>query len=134
MLAGRNFGCGSSRENAVWALMGFGMRCIIAPSFGDIFFGNSFHNGLLPVRLPEDAVEQLAREIVADESAVMLTVDLGLQCVTSARGEEFGFDIEPLRKKMLLEGLDEISVTLEREAEIAAFQSRDRERRPWLYS
>lgn len=133
LVAGKNFGCGSSRESAVWALMGCGLRCVIASSFGDIFFGNCFQNGFLPVRLPRDEVERLASEIAAGGESAMITVDLERQRVTSAKGESFPFGIEPLRRRMLLEGLDEIALTLAREAEIAAFQGRDREHRPWLY-
>lgn len=133
LIAAENFGCGSSRENAVWALMGWGFRCIIAPSFGDIFFGNCFQNGMLPIRLPAATVERLAAAIQADTRNAILTVDLTRQRIVSANGEEIAFEVEPLRRRMLEEGLDEIGLTLEHEAEIAAFQRRDRGVRPWLY-
>ncbi|MBI3371187.1 MAG: 3-isopropylmalate dehydratase small subunit [Betaproteobacteria bacterium] len=133
LLAAENFGCGSSRENAVWALMGWGLRCIIAPSFGDIFFGNCFQNGMLPIRLSAATVERLAAAIEADAGNAVLTVDLERQRILTAQGEEITFEVEPLRRRMLLEGLDEIGLTLEHEAEIAAFQNRDRGVRPWLY-
>ena len=133
LIAAENFGCGSSRENAVWALMGWGLRCVIAPSFGDIFFGNCFQNGMLPIRLPAATVERLAAAIQADTRNAILTVDLTRQRIVSANGEEIAFEVEPLRRRMLAEGLDEIGLTLEHEGEIAAFQSRDRGIRPWLY-
>ena len=133
LLAAENFGCGSSRENAVWALMGWGLRCVIAPSFGDIFTGNCFQNGLLPVQLPVTTLERLAADIEADAGNAMLTVDLGRQQILTAAGEAIAFEVEPLRRRMLLEGLDEIGLTLQHEAQIAAFQHRDRAARPWLY-
>ena len=128
-----NFGCGSSREMAVWAIAGLGIRCVIAPSFGDIFFGNCFQNGLLPIVLPLATVEKLGAALAADPARASLTVDLAAQKVVTPSGEEIGFEIEPLRKKALLEGLDEIGMTRLREAEIAAFQQTDRIRRPWVY-
>lgn len=133
LLAGANFGCGSSRENAVWALMGLGLRCLIAPSFGDIFFGNCFQNGMLPIRLPEPVVGRLAAELLAGGSSALLTVDLERRLVVTAKNEAIAFEIEPLRRQMLLEGTDEIGLTLQRQSVIAAFQARDRARRPWLY-
>lgn len=134
LLAAENFGCGSSRENAVWALMGWGLRCVIAPSFGDIFFGNCFQNGMLPIRLAAATVERLAAGIAADARDAALTVDLERARIVTAKGEEIAFEVEPLRRRMLLEGLDEIGLTLEHETEIAAFQRRDRIVRPWLYA
>ena len=128
-----NFGCGSSREMAVWAIAGLGIRCVIAPSFGDIFFGNCFQNGLLPIVLPLATVEKLGAALAADPARASLTVDLAAQKVVTPSGEEIGFEIEPLRKKALLEGLDEIGMTRLREAEIAAFQQKDRLKRPWVY-
>ncbi|MEO8203135.1 MAG: 3-isopropylmalate dehydratase small subunit [Betaproteobacteria bacterium] len=128
-----NFGCGSSREMAVWAIAGMGIRCVIAPSFGDIFFGNCFQNGLLPIVLPQDAVEKLGAALAADPANARLTVDLARQKVIAPDGGEIGFDIEPLRKKALLDGLDEIGLTRLREDEIAAFQHKDRRERPWIY-
>jgi 3-isopropylmalate/(R)-2-methylmalate dehydratase small subunit len=128
-----NFGCGSSREMAVWAIAGMGIRCIIAPSFGDIFFSNCFQNGLLPVVLPQDVVEKLGETLAADPAHAKLTVDLARQKIVAPDGTENAFEIEPLRKKALLEGLDEIGLTRLRDAEIAAFQQKDRAKRPWVY-
>ena len=133
LLGGENFGCGSSRENAVWALAGWGLRCVIAPSFGDIFFGNCFQNGLLPIRLPLATVERLAAAAGANAQSAVLEVDLERQQITTVAGEHIAFEVEPLRRRMLLEGQDEIGITLQREADIAAFQARDRLARPWIY-
>ena len=133
LLAAENFGCGSSRENAVWALKSWGLRCVIAPSFGDIFFGNCFQNGMLPIRIPAAQVEMLAAAIEVDQGNALLGVDLDRQQISTAKGELLAFEVEPLRRKMLLEGLDEIGLTLQHEAEIAAFQQRDRAMRPWIY-
>jgi 3-isopropylmalate/(R)-2-methylmalate dehydratase small subunit len=128
-----NFGCGSSREMAVWAIAGLGIRCVIAPSFGEIFFGNCFQNGLLPVILPQATVENIGAALAADPAKAKLTVDLSRQVVVAPDGSEHAFAIEPLRKKALLEGLDEIGLTRLREPEIVAFQARDRVKRPWIY-
>lgn len=133
LLAGPNFACGSSREGAVWALMAMGIRCVIAPSFGQIFFANCFQNGLLPVVLPPTVVESLAAEVQVDPGACPLTVDLPQQLVTSLGGAAHRFEIPALRKEALLEGLDEIGLTLRREPQIAAYQQGDRLRRPWIY-
>ncbi|MBE0624380.1 MAG: 3-isopropylmalate dehydratase small subunit [Burkholderiales bacterium] len=134
LLAAENFGCGSSRENAVWALMGWGLKCVIAPSFGDIFFGNCFQNGMLPIRLAAATVERLAAGAEADARDALLTVDLERQRIVTAKGEEIAFEVEALRRTMLQEGLDEIGITLRHETEIAAFQRSDRDARPWLYT
>ena len=128
-----NFGCGSSREMAVWAIAGMGIRCVIAPSFGEIFFGNCFQNGLLPVILPQATVETIGAALAADPANAKLTVDLSRQVVVAPDGSEHAFAIEPLRKKALLEGLDEIGLTRLREPAIVAFQARDRVKRPWIY-
>ncbi len=128
-----NFGCGSSREMAVWAIAGLGIRCVIAPSFGEIFFGNCFQNGLLPIVLPQETVEKLGAALAADPARATLTVDLARQTVVTPAGEALAFEIEPLRKKALLEGLDEIGLTQLRETEIKAFQQKDRLKRPWVY-
>ncbi|HEX7927121.1 MAG TPA: 3-isopropylmalate dehydratase small subunit [bacterium] len=133
LLAGANFGCGSSREGAVWALQGMGLRCVIAPSFGDIFFNNCFQNGLLPIALPDATVRDLVRQVEADPAARQVTVDLAAQTVTAPDGARIPFTVETLRREMLLHGLDAIGVTLRRETEIAAFQARDRKARPWVY-
>lgn len=131
LIAGRNFGCGSSREGAVWALMGLGLRAVIAESFGDIFFNNCFQNGLLPVVLPKDAVDRLA---AAARTGAPVTVDLVAREVRAPSGEGLPFAIDPQRRQALLDGLDEIGGTLTREAEITAWQARDRAARPWIWA
>lgn len=128
LLAGANFGCGSSREGAVWALQGTGLRCVVAPSFGDIFFSNCFQNGMLPVVLPQPAVEALARQ-AADGAPV--TVDLQANRVTAPDGIQFPFKLDPMRRDMLLAGTDELGLTLRRAVEITAWQQADAVRRPW---
>jgi 3-isopropylmalate/(R)-2-methylmalate dehydratase small subunit len=133
ILSGHNFGCGSSREHAVWALHEWGIRCIIAPSFGAIFQGNCVRNGILPVILDEGAVTQLAEKVERDPVANQLTVDLVDCTVTAADGTVYPFEIGPGDREMLLEGLDAIAVTQKRDDEILAFQARDRLRRPWIY-
>lgn len=125
LLAGPNFGCGSSREHAPWALRDFGIRAILAPSFADIFYTNCFANGLLPVQLPTEAIEALAA--VAEP----LTVDLPTQQVRGG-GLSFSFDLEPARKAVLLEGLDEIKRTEANLADIAKYEARRRTEAPWL--
>jgi 3-isopropylmalate dehydrogenase len=132
LLAGDNFGCGSSREHAVWSLADFGFRCIIAPSFGDIFYWNCFQNGVLPIRLPEDHVKELAAEVEAAEQS-LVTVDLESQAITTPSGRKITFTTDPERRDALLEGLDEIGMTLKLDAQIRAHQRRDRESRPWIY-
>jgi 3-isopropylmalate dehydrogenase len=132
LLAGDNFGCGSSREHAVWSLADFGFRCIIAPSFGDIFYWNCFQNGVLPIRLPEDQVKELAAEVEAAEQS-LVTVDLESQAITTPSGRKITFTTDPERRDALLEGLDEIGMTLKLDAQIRAHQRRDRESRPWIY-
>jgi len=128
LVAGENFGTGSSREMAVWAIARMGIRCIIAPSFGDIFFGNCFQNGLLAIRLPGAAVGKLMA-LASDPATSAFTVDLQKQSINGS----VAFDISPRRKRMLLEGLDELGLSLAMEPEIAAFQAGDRTRRPWVY-
>ncbi len=131
LLAGENFGCGSSREGAVWALKYSGIRCVIAPSFGDIFANNCFQNFVLPVVLPHEQVDRLAAECAGGNARV--TVDLERQLVIGPRGEEMPFAIEGIRRRALLSGLDEIGQTAAMEDEIAAFQARDRAARPWVW-
>jgi 3-isopropylmalate/(R)-2-methylmalate dehydratase small subunit len=131
LLAAQNFGCGSSREMAVWALWDLGVRCVIAPSFGDIFYGNCFENGMLPLRLPAAEVDAIAAE--ATSGGREITVDLAGQQVVTASGRAIAFEIEPGRRQALLEGMDAIGVTLTYAGDIARFQARDRTRRPWLY-
>ena len=132
-VAGRNFGVGSSRETAVFGLLSFGIRCVIAPNFGDIFFNNSLKNGLLPVRLPAATVEALLRQLL-DQRGAQLTVDLPKQSVTGPQGQVYSFDIEPLSKRRLLKGLDEIAHTQEYAALIARFEDAQKRSSPWLYS
>jgi len=132
LLAGINFGCGSSREPAVWALMGLGIRAIIAPSFGDIFYNNCFQNGVLPIILPEETVRAIASEVEAAPDAPM-SVDFENCIISNARGLRISFSLDEARRFALLEGLDEIGMTLQREARIAAWQDSDRLRRPWVY-
>jgi len=133
LLTGVNFGCGSSREGAVWALYEMGIRCVIGSSFGDIFFNNCFQNGLLPVVLDRQTVESLAREVEASQGAGRICVDLAEMTVTAPSGKRHSFAVEPARREALLAGLDEIAMTLKRAPEIAAFQARDREQRPWVH-
>ncbi len=132
LLAGINFGCGSSREPAVWALMGLGFRAIVAPSFGDIFYNNCFQNGVLPIMLPEETVQSIAAEVEATPDSP-LTVDLENRVITNARGLQIPFSIDDARRSALLEGLDEVGLTLKREAKIAGWQDSDRKRRSWVY-
>lgn len=130
LVTGANFGCGSSREGAVWALMGMGLRCIVAEGFGDIFHGNCFQNGLLPVRLPGDAVRRLAAQC---RPGAAVAVDLRRQSVTFPDGEALAFEIEPMRRDALLAGLDDIGLTLRHADAIAAYQAADRAARPWVW-
>ncbi len=132
LLAGANLGCGSSREGAVWAMMGMGLRCVIAESFGDIFFNNCFQNGLLPIRLPGDVVRRLAAS--SSGGNARLTIDLERQVVVAADGEAIGFAVEPMRRTALLEGLDEIGLTLQHAEAILAYQAADRVAQPWVWS
>ncbi|CAN5521826.1 3-isopropylmalate dehydratase small subunit [soil metagenome] len=132
LVADDNFGCGSSREWAVWALADMGLRCVIAPRFGDIFFANCFQNGLLPVRLPQSTVTQLLAEAAA--GALVLQLDLPAQRITGAASGPIAFDVEPLRKSMLMQGLDEISLALTHATDTAAWQLRDCSARPWVYA
>jgi 3-isopropylmalate/(R)-2-methylmalate dehydratase small subunit len=137
LLAAENFGCGSSREQAVWSLWDMGFRCVIAPSFGDIFFGNCFQNGMLPIVLPAAVIAELAGEIESaaqrQANATALTIDLERRVVVTPSGREVPFAVDAAKRQALLDGLDEIGTTLRRDGEIAAFQSADRARRPWIY-
>lgn len=123
LIAGENFGCGSSREHAPWALLDFGIRCIIAPSFADIFYNNCFKNGILPVVLGEEAVETL-KAAASDPASARMTIDLPRQTVTSSNGEAFTFDVDPDRKQALLEGRDEIGQSLGAIDDILAWETR----------
>ena len=133
LLARDNFGCGSSREHAPWALDDYGFRAIIAPSYADIFFNNSFKNGLLPIVLDRDTVERLFRECAATPG-YKLTVDLAAQTVTTPAGAGFKFDVDAFRKHCLLNGLDDIGLTLQHVAEIQAYEERRRQEAPWLFA
>jgi len=133
IIGGPNFGCGSSRETAVRALDRMGIRCIIAPSFGEIFAGNCFQNGLLTILLPSETVQRIAGRLLADRATAQVEVDLAAQHIRLADGEEIAFDYDPLRKRALLEGLDEIGMTLQLADRITAFQNSDRMARPWIY-
>jgi 3-isopropylmalate/(R)-2-methylmalate dehydratase small subunit len=138
VVADNNFACGSSREGAVWAMIGMGVRCVIAPSFGPIFFNNCFQNGMLPIQLARPEVLAIAGELEAAthhgaNSEPRLTVDLDACTITTPSGRRISFQVDGLRRDALLKGLDEVALTLTREAEIAAHQSRARATRPWLY-
>jgi 3-isopropylmalate/(R)-2-methylmalate dehydratase small subunit len=128
LIAGDNFGCGSSREHAPWALADMGIQAVIAPSFADIFSGNSFKNGLLLVALPQDAVDRLMEVAATDP----ITIDLENQVVTTPYQDRFSFDIDPFRKHCLLNGLDEIGLTIAMDADIAAHEARIAGDRPWI--
>jgi 3-isopropylmalate/(R)-2-methylmalate dehydratase small subunit len=132
LIGGENFGCGSSREHAVWALHEYGFRAVIAPSFSPIFYGNCIRNGVVPVRLAAEQVAALAQLVERDPAGNRITVDLAAQEVR-AGGQAYRFEIEPEAKEMLLEGLDAIDLTLKQRAAIESFQRRDREERPWIY-
>jgi 3-isopropylmalate/(R)-2-methylmalate dehydratase small subunit len=133
LLADRNFGCGSSRERAPKALREFGFRAVVAPSFGGIFFNNCYRNGIVPVELPIEDVRRLAAEAEATNGHGEITVDLEAQTVTSAGGLRFSFAAPETLRQMLLQGVDEIALTLARSGEIDTFRERDRARRPWAY-
>lgn len=130
LIALDNFGCGSSREHAPWALQDFGLKVVIAPSFADIFYNNSFKNGLLPVTLPREVCEQLMEEAELGANA-RITVDLERQVVVRANGEEVHFDIDPFRKKTLIEGLDVIGQTLSKKPAIEGYEAKLAESQPW---
>ena len=131
LVAGDNFGCGSSREHAPWALLDFGIRCVIAPSFADIFYNNCFKNGILPIALPREDVDKLMDDANRGANATV-TVDLEAQEIRGPDGGVVRFDIDPFRKHCLLNGLDDIGLTLEKETAIADFESRRARQFPWL--
>ena len=133
LLAGHNFACGSSREVAVWALRDWGFRCVIAPSFGNIFYASTFKNGVLPVIIPEEDVEAIADEVERSQGRATVTVDLEACRVTSPSGRSFPFEVAENHRQALLHGLDPISATLRFSDQIVAFQAEDRIRRPWAY-
>jgi 3-isopropylmalate/(R)-2-methylmalate dehydratase small subunit len=133
LIALDNFGCGSSREHAPWALLDFGIRCVIAPSFGDIFHNNSFKNGILPIRLPREVCEQLMEDARLGANA-RLTVDLERQVVVRPNGEEIAFEVDPFRKHLLLNGLDDIGQTMQHATAIDGYEAKQRAAQPWLYA
>ena len=130
IVAGDNFGCGSSREHAPWALLDFGIRCVISTSFADIFFNNCFKNGILPVVLPQDAVDHLMDDARKGANA-RITVDLETQTVTASDGKTFAFEVDAFKKHCLLNGLDDIGLTLEKTSAIDAFEAKNAVLRPW---
>ncbi len=133
LVAGDNFGCGSSREHAPWALLDYGIRCVIAPSFADIFFNNCFKNGILPIQLPQDVVDRLMD--AADNGAnATFTVDLPSQTITMPDGQTVAFEVEPFRKECLLNGWDDIGLTLRQAPAIDAFEARQKGQQPWNWA
>ena len=132
LIAGDNFGCGSSREHAPWALLDFGIRCVIAPSFADIFYNNCFKNGILPIALPQEEIDKLLDDASRGANAT-LTVDLEAQRITGPDGGSINFDVDPFRKHCLLNGLDDIGLTLEKSADIDSFEAARRVSQPWLH-
>lgn len=132
LLARENFGCGSSREHAPWALDDFGVRCVIAPSFAEIFYNNCFKNGLLPIVLSDEQVDQLFKEVAATDG-YELTIDLENQVVKTPSGEAMAFEIDDFRKHCLLNGLDDIGLTLQHADDIKAYEAKRRESAPWLF-
>ena len=131
LIAYENFGCGSSREHAPWALLDFGIRCVIAPDFADIFHNNSFKNGVLPVKLPRAVCEQLIEDAKMGENA-RITIDLEREVVVRPNGEEIPFKIDPLRRHLLLNGLDDIGQTLQHAPAIDAYEAKQKAAQPWL--
>lgn len=131
LVAGDNFGCGSSREHAPWALLDFGIRCVISTSFADIFYNNCFKNGILPIVLPQDAVDILMEDARKGANARM-TVDLKAQTVTTSDGQSFAFEVDAFRKHCLLNGLDDIGLTLEKVSSIDTFEKTAAQARPWV--
>ena len=131
LVAGENFGCGSSREHAPWALLDFGIRCVVAASFADIFYGNCFKNGILPITLPQDQVDVLMEDARRGENA-RIAVDLASQTVTSSDGRQFRFEVDAFKKHCLLNGLDDIGLTLEKKASIDAYEIKAATDRPWV--
>jgi 3-isopropylmalate/(R)-2-methylmalate dehydratase small subunit len=130
LITGENFGCGSSREHAPWALLDFGIRCLIAPSFADIFYNNCFKNGILPIALPQSEIDKLIDDAARGANAT-ITIDLPNQEIRGPDGGVIHFDIDPFRKRCLMEGLDDIGLTLEKADAIDDFEARSRLERPW---
>jgi 3-isopropylmalate/(R)-2-methylmalate dehydratase small subunit len=132
LISGENFGCGSSREHAPWALLDFGFRCIIAPSFADIFYNNCFKNGILPIALPHDAVDQLM-DYATNTPLDLISIDLPNQRVTTKNGLSFAFDIDSFKKTCLLEGLDDIGLTLAHADHLKTYEANNQADKPWLW-
>ncbi|MCF8483846.1 MAG: 3-isopropylmalate dehydratase small subunit [Rhodobacteraceae bacterium] len=130
LVAGDNFGCGSSREHAPWALLDFGIRCVISTSFADIFYNNCFKNGILPIVMPQDVVDALMADARKGANA-RITVDLENQTVTTSEGQSFAFDVDSHRKHCLMNGLDDIGLTLEKAASIDGYEAKAALSRPW---
>jgi 3-isopropylmalate/(R)-2-methylmalate dehydratase small subunit len=133
LVTGPNFGCGSSREGAVWSLQEMGIRAVIGSGFGDIFFANCFQNGILPIVVDKEIVDGLAAEVAHTQGVGRISIDLQEQTITSPSGTRHPFEIDPRRRTGLLEGLDEVALTLQRDHEIRAFQASDRAARPWIH-
>ena len=133
LVTGPNFGCGSSREAAVWSLQEMGIRAVIGSGFGDIFFANCFQNGVLPIVVDKGIVDGLAAEVEHTQGAGRISVDLEAQTITSPSGKQIRFEIDPRRRAGLIGGLDEVALTLQRDDEIRAFQAADRTERPWIH-
>ena len=133
LVAGPNFGCGSSREHAPWALLDFGIRCIIAENFADIFYNNCFKNGILPIKMPKEIIDKLMDDASRGSNAI-IEVDLEKQEIKGPDGGTVHFDIDPFRKHLLLNGLDDIGLTMEKASDIDAFERKQREAQPWLNS
>jgi 3-isopropylmalate/(R)-2-methylmalate dehydratase small subunit len=133
LIAHDNFGCGSSREHAPWALLDFGIRCVIAPSFADIFHNNCFKNGILPIRLPREVCDALMADAKLGANA-RVTIDLERQVVVRPNGEEIAFEVDAFRKHLLLNGLDDIGQTMQHAGKIDGFESRQKAAQPWLYT
>jgi 3-isopropylmalate/(R)-2-methylmalate dehydratase small subunit len=132
LIGAENFGCGSSREHAPWALLDFGIRCVIAPSFADIFYNNCFKNGILPIALPKEIVDELMEDATKGANAV-LTVDLENQTISRPDGEKIAFELDPFRKHCLLNGLDDIGLTQQKAKAIDAFEAKSRAAEPWKW-
>lgn len=130
LISYENFGCGSSREHAPWALLDFGIRCVIAPSFADIFFNNAFKNGILPIKLPREICEQLIEDTNMGANA-RITIDLNKQEITRPNGEKIPFEVDPFRRRLLLEGLDDIAQTLQYIKSIDRFEEKRKQDQPW---
>tara|TARA_R110001592_G_scaffold16881_21_gene71820 strand:+ start:202 stop:807 length:606 start_codon:yes stop_codon:yes gene_type:complete len=131
LITGENFGCGSSREHAPWAILDMGIQCVIAPTFADIFFNNSFKNGILPIELPQEQVDQLMQE-TKDHPDALIEVDLEKQTITRGNKFSFSFEIDPFRKHCLINGLDDIGLTLQKNTSISSFEQSRASDKPWI--